>query len=185
MIYLGLTGRYGCGKDTVAQILQDEGFIHLSLSEVLREYLRSQNIPLTRENLIKYGDQMREEFGPDVLSQRCIAKLKPNHNYVFSSIRSLGELRRLQTLPGFQLIEVVAPIDVRLARLQQRNREHDPKTKSELLHREQQEQTSDPSGMQLSEVIAQARYQILNDSTVEVLQTRTKELLRKVTTSKN
>ena len=37
---IGITGSYASGKDTVASILQEKGFIHYSLSDILREELK-------------------------------------------------------------------------------------------------------------------------------------------------
>ncbi|MBI2572425.1 AAA family ATPase [Candidatus Woesearchaeota archaeon] len=178
--YFGITGKYGVGKDTVAQILQENGFIHLSLSDALRDHLKSRNIPITRDSMIQYGDELRAKEGSDILAKTVMKQLQPNQNYVFSSIRSLGELQHLQTLSNFILIEVTAPITIRLYRLQQRNRPGDPQTLPKLLIKEQQEQTNDPAGMQLNDVISQAQYQIANDSTVEELRKRIKEMLEKV-----
>ncbi len=182
-LYLGLTGKYGVGKDTVAQLFVEQGFIHLSLSDVLQQYLLKNNIPYNRDNMIRYGDQLRTEQGADVLSRTLIKQLQPDKKYVFSSIRSLGELHRLQTLPGFILIEVTAPVQIRLHRIQQRNRPGDPQTLPKLLIKEQQEQTTNPNGMQLNEVIAQAKYQIINDSNVKQLREKVKELVIKLITA--
>ena len=51
MIY-GVTGNYGSGKDTVAEILEKLGFEHISFSDILREELRKEKKAITRENLI-------------------------------------------------------------------------------------------------------------------------------------
>ena len=40
---IGITGSYGAGKDTVAELLQKMNFTHVSFSDTLREELKNRN----------------------------------------------------------------------------------------------------------------------------------------------
>ena len=47
---IGLTGPYCSGKDTIAEYISREyGYIHYSLSDVIREMMRGLSIELIRE----------------------------------------------------------------------------------------------------------------------------------------
>ncbi|MGH7234103.1 MAG: AAA family ATPase, partial [Candidatus Saccharimonadales bacterium] len=45
---LGISGTNGSGKDTVAHLLeQDHNFLFISVSDLLRDELKKQSVPLT------------------------------------------------------------------------------------------------------------------------------------------
>src|SRR3989344_839588 len=68
---IGVTGEYGAGKDTVAEVLGELGFEHISLSDFLREKLRSKGGKITRERMIATGDELRRREGADVLARKA------------------------------------------------------------------------------------------------------------------
>jgi dephospho-CoA kinase len=61
---IGITGPNASGKDTVADILEEKGFIHYSLSDILREELKKSNKEEIRKNLIKIGNELRKKIWP-------------------------------------------------------------------------------------------------------------------------
>ncbi|MDR2427358.1 MAG: AAA family ATPase [Endomicrobium sp.] len=68
---IGLTGSYCSGKDTVADyISQKHGYKHFSLSDVIREIMKEAGLEPTRENLITFGTNLREENGNGVLAKK-------------------------------------------------------------------------------------------------------------------
>ena len=73
---IGLTGSFCGGKDSVADYLGEKGFIHFSLSDMLREELRKRKKKVTRENLQKIGKELREKHGDSVLAERALKKVK-------------------------------------------------------------------------------------------------------------
>ena len=180
---IGVTGNYASGKDTVADILQEQGFIHISLSDLIREHMKKNDIKITRENLIKAGNQLREENGPDILAKRAIEKFQDNNNYVISSIRNPSEVETLQTREDFFFVNVTAPEEVRLKRLVERNRENDPKTLEELRVKEAKENSIDSNAQQLNKVAHMTKFKIVNQNSLEVLKEKVKELINKLTNS--
>ncbi len=174
---IGVTGSYASGKDTVAEILQKMGFYHISLSDMLREELTKRKVKITREALIQIGTELRTAHGPDILARRAMLKLKDGENFVITSIRNPAEVRALKERPEFLLINVTSPIKLRLKRLQERNREEDPKTLTDLTEKENRENTSNPSGQQLSSVASLAKVTLNNNSTLETLQQKVQQLV--------
>ena len=46
---VGITGFFCAGKDTMAAMLQQKGFNHISLSDIIREELSSRSIPFSMD----------------------------------------------------------------------------------------------------------------------------------------
>ena len=122
MLVLGITGPNCAGKDSVAHVLEGEGFERWSLSDVLREELRRRQVPVTREALIALGVELREREGPAVLAAR-VRRLWRTDRVAVVSVRSPAEVRSLREVPGFLLLGVDAPVEVRFERERRRNRE--------------------------------------------------------------
>ena len=164
---IGITGYYGSGKDSMANYLVERSFIHYSLSDEIREELKKRKRKITRENLIKLGNELREKEGPSCLARRTRRKIDTARHHVITSIRNKNEVLALKELDNFLLIHVAAPIEQRFERIKKRNRESDPKTIEELKQKELQEQSSDPTHQQLHLVTGMADITINNDLTLE------------------
>jgi dCMP deaminase len=174
---IGVTGSYGAGKDSVAEILQQMNFYHVSLSDMIREEARKRKIELTRDNLIKLGNDLRTSFGAEVLARRALEKVREGENYVFTSVRNPAEVELLQKREDFLMIKVVAPEEVRLKRLVARSREEDPTTLAEMRAKAAKENTSNPNSQQLLKVASMAKVTINNDADLEALKKKVQKLV--------
>ena len=83
---IGLTGTNGAGKGEAASCFVERGYAYFSLSDVIREELRKENQEITRDNLIRMGNFMRQQFSPDILARRVAKKIK--EKAVIDSIRN-------------------------------------------------------------------------------------------------
>lgn len=175
---IGVTGNPAGGKDTVAKILQDMNFYHVSFSDLLREELAKRKKPVTRENLIALGRELRTTHGLDILSYIALEKVQDGENHVFTSLLNPEEARVLQKRDDFLLVNVTAPEKERLKRIVERNREKDPTNLEELRQLEEKHASKDPCGQRVPEVIALAKVTIVNDSTLEVLEEKVKRLVK-------
>ena len=173
----GLVGNYCSGKDTLAEILVEMNFFHISFSDILREELKKRKQEVTRDSLIKIGNELREKEGRDVLAKKALEQVKDGENYVVTSVRNPGEVELLQKRSDFLLINVTAPDRIRLQRLIARSRENDPKTLAELKKKEALENTKDPNAQQLNKVASKAKVVINNDSTTEKLKEKVHKLV--------
>jgi len=174
---IGVTGSYGAGKDSVAEVLQQMNFYHVSFSDLLREELKRRKLEITRDALISVGNELRSKYGPSVLAQLALDRVKDGENYVFTSIRNPAEVELLQKRQDFLMTKVVAPEEVRLRRIVSRNREHDPKTLSELREKEAKENSKDPNAQQLIKVASMAKVTLNNDADKEILQKKVRQLV--------
>lgn len=174
---IGISGNYASGKDSVAEILQKMNFYHVSYSDLLREELKNRKQELTRDNLIAVGNELRQNYGADILSQRAVLKVLDGENYVFTSIRNPSEVTFLQSRPDFLLVNVTAPEKVRLQRIVARNREQDPKTLTQLRQKEALENKKDAHVQQLNTVAKMAKVTVVNDSSIKALQQKVQQLV--------
>ncbi|MBW3019108.1 AAA family ATPase [Candidatus Woesearchaeota archaeon] len=174
----GVTGLYGSGKDTVAEMLVEKNFYHFSLSDILRDEMRKRKIPITRDNLISSANKIRAEYGADYFARKALKNIRCGENHVITSIRSVDEAKAILEQENAIIINVVAPDKERLRRLVARDRESDPKTLEELHRKEKKEMSNDKAGQHLHKVSAMAKVTIRNDSTRAALQKKIDKLVQ-------
>src|SRR5678816_1502427 len=167
---IGLTGRNAAGKGEVAKYLQTKSFYYYSLSDAIREELRSRKLEVSRESLIQVGNELRQRFGPSVLADRIIELTQPDRNYVIDSIRNPAEVAALRkACKEFKLIRVEAPLQSRFERTVARRRENDPITFEAFVALDSREATGDPTSQNLDEVERLADEILVNDTSLEEL----------------
>lgn len=167
---IGLTGPNGAGKGVVAEFLKQRGFIYTSLSDAIREEMKARAIEITRENLIRVGNELRTQHGSAVLAHKILRSLDHDKNYIVDSVRNPEEAKALQTRSDFILILVNAPLEVRFQRVRDRGRENDPKTLEEFIRLENAERHSkNQANQQLDETAKYANETLQNDDSPEKL----------------
>lgn len=174
---IGLTGRNASGKGEVAQDLKARGFEFHSLSDAIREEIRSRGEQPTRENLIETGNRLRREYGSSVLAQRILRRIDPDSNCIIDSIRNPAEVEVLRTAGHFRLVCVAADAKTRFERIVRRARDGDPKTFDEFANLEEREARGDVQSQNLEQVAALADETIENDGSLEELQVQVDRIL--------
>ena len=172
---VGLTGPNAAGKGEVAAYLVSRGFTYHSLSEVLREEFSRAGIEPTRAHLIAKGNELRTANGPGVLAARIALRLGDRD--VVDSIRNPAEVSELRSRPGFFLLGVSAPLEVRFQRAVSRGRPGDGPTLEEFRANEARENSSDPARQQLAVTFDLADSTIANDGSIDRLRRRIDEAL--------
>jgi len=182
MIKIGVTGLLCSGKDTFASYLKSKGFEHISLSDMLREELKKNNLEITRENLQKIGNELRKTRGNDILARLALEKMEPNKKYVITSIRNPLEVKKLASSKNFVLVNIDSSIETRFKRMQLRQRnEKDPSSFEEFIASEAKELTpKEESGQNLTACIKMARIIINNDSNEEEFYKKIDETMPKI-----
>ena len=167
---VGVTGFFAAGKDTVAEILQERGFRHVSLSDIIREEIRARGEEVTIPRLTAVGNELRAANGPQVLAERALKQLPADGDAVVTSIRHGAEVEALRRRPDFRMVFVDAPIRVRYERSRARARGGDPVSFFEFQSAERAQMTSrDPNSQQLANCRQMADVVIMNDGTVDNL----------------
>ena len=175
---IGLTGKNGSGKGEVAKFLKERGFHYYSLSDALRMEAQKEGTEITRDNLMKLGNRLRQENGPSVLAEKIFSILDPEKNYVIDSIRHPAEIKVFKRRTDFILAQVRAPENLRFQRMKLRGRENDPTTLEQFSELEVKEAKSDnASDQQLDQAIALADVNFDNGGPLKMLHDRVKEVL--------
>jgi dephospho-CoA kinase len=177
---IGLTGTFAAGKSLVSQILQQKhGFTYYSLSEEVRDECERRELPPERKNLYNIANELREEYGPQVLAERItkrIEKEKPK-NAVIDGIRSPEEVWELEKMKNFTLIAIDAPILMRYDRTTKRKRASEEKqTFEEFKEAEQKEWSS--GNQNIKGAMSLAKIKIINDSTREELENKISSIIK-------
>jgi len=182
---IGITGFLASGKGAVSEILKQKGFIVYSCSDAIREECRKGNIEITRDNLQRIGNELRQKFGPNILAKRLVDIIilqGLDNNYVVESIRTQKEIEELKKLPNFNLVSVEADIKIRYERAKERLKEKEHVSSLEKFQAsEKKELTStDPNSQNLEKCKQLAEYRINNDGPLEALSSQLEELLLKI-----
>lgn len=175
---IGLTGENCAGKSTIAEYLKTKSFYYYSLSDAIREEVRAEGKQITRENLIKKGNELREKHGPGALGKRIAEKIQEDKNYVIDSIRNPAEVEELKKLGRFFLFYVTAPSETRFERIKSRQREEDPQTYDAFAQIEKMEmENTDKTKQNLKGTFVLADKKLTNDGSFSDLDDRIDALL--------
>ncbi|MBY0538463.1 AAA family ATPase [Patescibacteria group bacterium] len=169
---IGITGTDGAGKGTVVDYLvTHHGFGHYSSRDFIMEEINRLNLPTDRNQLRLTANDLREQFGNDVIVRKAFEKATTEQKdaVVIESIRAMAEVEYLK-LHGGILLAVDADPVVRYARVQGRRSETDKVTYDEFLAHEALENNDpNPHGMQKAKVMAAADYIIKNSADKKTL----------------
>jgi len=184
MIIIGLTGPIAGGKGMVAELLKKKGFFYSSTSDRVREEIRKGEMEITRENLQKIADNLRNEFGGEILAKRTWEKVgkKGGAKVVIDSIRGEAEVDFLKKKPNFYLIGVTAPRRLRYQRLASRQRESDPVGWKDFLKIDRIDFRSGKGkkGRNIKACLRKADYVLINKGTIKELEAKVEEILAKI-----
>jgi dCMP deaminase len=179
---LGVTGYFAAGKDTLAEYLQEKNFVHISLSDMIREEIRSRRQRVTLKRLTETGNELRRRYGAGILAVRALKAMNRYSRYVVTSIRHPGEVETLRIRPDFFLLFVDAPQRVRYERSAARARPGDdlPTFKEFVEAEKRQLAGDDPDAQQLAACRKEADLVLQNKGSVEQFRAQVDEALRAI-----
>lgn len=183
-IIIGLVSPISAGKGTVIEFLRHKGFGCSSLSDRIREEISRRGEEITRERLLVVADQLRQDFGPDVLAQRTWQIILENKNskVAIDSIRGLAEVDFFKKQPGFYLIGITAPQEKRFAWAKKRAREGEPLTWEKFVQIDEQDFLSGDgkTGRNIPACLEQSDFLIENNGTIEDLYQKVEGILKQI-----
>jgi dCMP deaminase len=181
---IGVTGYFCAGKDTLAASLEQKNFVHISLSDMIREEIQSRGQTVTLNRLTQVGTELRQSLGAGVLAIRALKRMNTYTRYVVTSIRHPGEVEALRLRPDFVLVFIDAPRRVRYERSIARARKGDnlPTFEEFVAAEKRQMRGEDPDAQQLAFCREEASLVLRNDGAVEAFRKRIDKALREILT---
>ena len=181
---IGITGTIGAGKGTVVEYLvQKKGFVHFSARALILEEVKKRGLEVVRENTTLVADSLRAAFGPDhiakELCRRAAAVQAEGKSAVVESLRSIGEINFIRTIPGSKVFAVDADPRIRYERVCSRKSDLDQVTFERFVAQERAEiNPDDPTKGNLSACIALADVVFMNNGDLAALHRQIEEALR-------
>lgn len=176
---IGLTGKNAGGKGIVAEYLKKRSFYYFSLSDVIREEIEKRGKEITRELLIRVGNELRTKYGASILAERVLSKLENDKNYVIDSIRHPKEIEVLRKDGSCKLLNIDASEEIRFQRIKKRGRENDPKTFEDfLLFEEKESFNREEVKQQVEKCQVMADFTIINDGSLEELYEKVNRIVK-------
>ncbi len=175
---MGVVGFPASGKGEFSKIAQAMGIPVIVMGDVIREEVKKAGLPLTDENLGRTANLLRATGGMDAVARLCVPVIEREHARIVlvDGIRGDSEVRVFRGhFPGFILVGIDSPFDMRLERVNARGRTDDVHTRETLKARDERETT-----WGLASALSEADYMISNAGTLEDFSLRVKELLSRI-----
>lgn len=165
---IGITGAIGSGKDTVADYISEKLKIPaFQISQPLKDLARDRDIEPLRENLIKLGNEVFQEKGPNFFVEVLISKA-PENLLIISGTRIPSVLEYMRNNYNLILLGVIADPEIRFKRSALRGKLGEAKNFEEFMESERIE-NSPPNAQRISECLEMADYTIENNGDMQAL----------------
>ena len=173
MKVIGFCGLPGAGKSASIEIISDLGLV-VTMGDVIRNEAKLRNLKPTSDNLGKIAAELREKGGPEIVAEKCVEFIRSKEAEIIfiDGLRSLSEVNVFRKFWKFPIIAIDLDEELRFKRLTERGRSDDPKSIDDLRERDKRE-----INFGVNEVIENADYKIMNGSTKEIVQNKTRELV--------
>jgi dephospho-CoA kinase len=187
MKIIGIAGTNGSGKDTVSELLAENGWMFISASiDLFIPELKKRGLPLEREQMAALSTEWRQQLAMGAVVDKALEEYKKRgqdkdyKGLVISSLRHPGEADRVHELGG-QVVWVDADPKVRYQRIYNRGQgAKDQKTFEEFLLEEQTEMrhSGDEATLSIGDIKPRADIIIENSGDdIEAFRAKVKELL--------
>lgn len=175
----GLTGLNASGKSSVANFFVKNGFIYISLSDMIRDELKMRGMKESRDNFIPVANSLRQEHGPGILGKRAVDRIKEldAKKVVVDSIRNPYEIEELRKLECFTLLGIQASSKIRYERAMVRGRDEGASSLEGFMAQERREMSSLPTAQQLHTCFEMADIIIENNSGIDELHKKLERFL--------
>ena len=122
---IGLVGKIGSGKDSVAEILLKKFDFQkqIRFSDPITEFLENINLKLNRENYQKVGFYLRDIFGRRIIVDTIVNRIRniSEENIIVNGIRFRIEFEAIKNLNG-KTIGIITEDKIRFQRVNERKR---------------------------------------------------------------
>jgi dephospho-CoA kinase len=174
---IAISGMPGAGKGVASEAGKQFGLEVLLLGDVIREETQRRGLEPTPKNVGGVMLQVRRDEGPAAVVKRLVPKIEASRSptIIVEGIRSEDELRELRTKFDVTSVAIHASPKTRFQRLLSRGRSDDPKTWETFYERDSRE-----LNVGLGHVIALADVLLVNEGSIETLQSSFRTTLDKM-----
>jgi len=176
MKVMTICGLPGSGKTTAIEAIEDLGVV-VTMGDVVRNEVKNRNLEPSGNNIGRIAKELREKGGQAIIAEKCVDLIKnQNKEVIFvDGVRSLSEVNIFRRFWKFPIIAIVVDEEKRFNRLFKRGRSDDPKSLKNLKERDKRE-----IEFGLDEVLKNADYIILNNSTIKDLKNKTRKIVKDI-----
>lgn len=169
MRILLIAGMPGAGKEELLNVARSMGIPFLRMGDLVREFHSGSG---TEMAVGQFANSEREANGKDIWAKRAIERMGGDI-FLVDGCRSMDEVNSYRGLSDdVIIIGIHAPPSMRYDRLVKRGRDDAPRDIGEFMQRDSREM-----GWGLSDVIALSDMMIVNDSSLEMFVSRSREVL--------
>ena len=174
---VAISGMPGAGKGIASEAAKQLGLEVLVLGDVIREETQRRGLEPSPANVGSVMLQIRREEGPAAVARRLLPKIESQHGNVVivEGVRSNYELDELKSKFDVVTLAIHASPKIRYQRLLARGRSDDPKTREVFNERDIRE-----LDVGVCQVIALADTLVINEGTIEELQSSLRSILTKL-----
>ena len=156
--------------------IEDLGVV-VSMGDVVRNEAKKRNLEPSGATIGNIAKELRENGGPAIIAEKCVELIKAvNSEIIFvDGVRSLFEVSIFRKFWKFPIIAIIVDEKQRFNHLFVRGRSDDPKSIEDLKERDIRE-----IEFGLDKVLENADYTIKNNSTIEDLKRKTREMAKDI-----
>jgi len=172
------TGMPFAGKSIAVDVAKAKGYPVIRMGDFVWEETRRQGKPLTADAVGEVANAMRDTHGKDIWARRTVDALKRYRRLplvIIDGARNTEEIAYLKQAIAADcyVVAIVAPVEIRHQRAEERGRIDDSATRSDVEERDRRE-----TRWGLPKVIAAADYTITNDDSLVAFQTQVEKILK-------
>jgi dephospho-CoA kinase len=168
-------GLPGSGKDELVAVAKMLGMQVLKMGDLVRDEVRRRGLPITDKNNGRVAAEERERQGPSVWAKKIVPMISETKVLV-DGCRSDAELAVFRHHFGdLTVVAVHASPGTRYERLSKRGRGDDHLSMEEFYERDRRELK-----LGIGNALALADFMIVNEGTLQELQSRAREILNRI-----
>jgi dephospho-CoA kinase len=177
-LVLGITGKRGSGKDTVANHLKKKYKFRVLVytDDLLGPMLKVEGKDVTRDNLIKLATELRKEYGPAVLTKMLCERIKTDGLWCISGVRLPEEAQYMKiNYPGnARLMKVECDNKKRFARIRSRG----TKGERSITYKQFLDVEKKPTETPIEKTMKLADFSVDNNGSEKSLQTQIDRIMK-------
>lgn len=180
---IGLVGPFGSGKTKARGFFAENGYLCITLSDIIKDEARSRNLEISREVVMDLGNSLRREYGNNILAVRALERIREAQvsKSLIDGIRNPAELNYLKHEARAFIIGITLDPKLRFQRVLNRNLPGDPKTYEDFLEIDRRDSgmVGDNNSQQVNACIQLADTILKNDGDLFQFRLKLESFLKK------